>query len=352
MSGCCEKVTMLRLIRQEKDVDLLSNVMVAALTSYGSDDELHKIDNLYRVIENPENDPISRINARRALLSIIEELEIPLKVNDVHYLTPGISGLEMARKFLENFNKDNDFNDYTLLKIFSSFTVGAVSHAMGDNKHAFPDQKYQEILAEIVGDCNQDLSVGEKFNAIEELIYYLACSFICLGTITKAFNVKDAKVLLRLQSLILSLRKSINLSLAQRKKSFEKITQELDNLIAMLGKKVAEFKRFEIIKLLEEKMIQAVIKDIRYRRVLKDGIAKDSKDNSVDDVFSTKIVDLLYRTPALGSIRSDLKEIVGDHELNDKSVKNLVKRCCEIVHAQKERRIQEANENTSHHLMH
>ncbi len=303
-----------------------------------------------------DNHSISNLRKTSHIIRLFEIYDIPLRTNEIKYIFAAM-----------------DFISYVLRvpkysEVLMSYGILAVALAIGDSKHLDEDItkhcKYHDTLRKIASHLLNS-SFVERYSIIKGYAIQLAevdvSSLYLEEKLEKSMKLQEyisvRKDLHKFQAAVedyiseidiapLNLEKSMRfgIDIAAVEGSISKITSEpliecLKECNINITNMLQKSEILMYIALLQHLAIQAILSNPFYKTEIQKAItANKSDDNS-------PLIEKIYRMPALGHIRQDLKNISPDGSLNGTMVKEIIDKACSIK--KRERIIERKNIQTN-----
>jgi hypothetical protein len=330
-----KKVLFEALKLMQKDAnELPSKVMVSGLQSHikkDSEDLKKFIEFLYEVVHLKGR--VSFADAKEShseLVKILEDLRIPLKSSQIHYLIAGIDSVTAALD-LSKRNSKLKFNE--LLKVISFFSIQAAALSINDNEVARNDLFNGMVFFPSTGEFS------DRYTEAQKVMYPLSLILICDRLIdNKIQKCSELVDFLKCKNAVLELKSAIeevthdNLVI---KTKFDDLTKKINNLKG----REESLRNSTFINLLQSDIISKVLFDDKYKQELRSLTEKSQQgfaDQPKKDVFISPLSSLLYRTEGLSYIRFKLMEIFGSTAaLDDNLIKKVVFKCYQINRREK-----------------
>ncbi len=250
------------------------------------------------LLEATDNKSKLKADQFTRLVRLFEVLHLPLKTIEAQYVIAGMDSMDCvirAPQFWE---------------VFVSYAVLTASLAGFDNKHTeqsiLQHCKYHGVLESIAKNLPHGTSFSERYESINALSSKLASVDVYVSKIEeelrKARSLKEYLGLIKnLKTLQLTVKKVISES--ESKPFIECLEGCSTEIIGMKSK--AEISIYSA--LLQEPQIQQILLNPKNKQELLNASKVQISESNND----TSLVDTLYRTLALSSIRKELKEITG-----------------------------------------
>lgn len=311
--------------------NLLSQVMISGLETHVRLTDVHNLEGLleflYKSIENQNIlSPSGKMDVYAKLVSILEELKIPLKLSQIHYLIAGIDSVTIA---MDLSYQQSLLGFAELLKVVSFFSTQAAAVAINDK---------EIINRDIVNDIDfpSDAEFSKKYVAAQEVLYPMSLMLLCEYFIkNKLHKCSDLGEFSRGKTFVLNLKDEIEKSLPQNT-TLQRKLDALNKEIKNLNDRENDLRNHAFIELFRTPRIVEILTNDKYKQELRSSVKQSDKTNH--DVFSSPLSSILYTTKNLSSVRFKLKEIVG-REPDDESIKSISRKCYEI--SRREKSIQE-----------
>jgi hypothetical protein len=307
--------------------NLLSKVMASGLQTYLMETNKYNLEELLEFLYKSTDDQSAlsfsdRRDMRAELVDILEDLRIPLKSSQIHYLIAGIDSVTAA---LDLSKQQSQLKFSDLLKMISFFSIQAAALSVNDAEVARNDL-FDEIL--------EFVSVAEfreKYVEFQKVIYPLSLILICDRLIdTKMQKCTELVDFLKYKKTITVLSNAIE-EVGSDNPKIQAKSADLTKKINDLQKREEELRNSTFINLLKSDVISGIIFNDKFKQELRSLCDKQGVLNKPhQDVFASPLSSLLYRSKELSSVRLKLTEIFGSIAFSDTLIKSVVQKCSEI----------------------
>jgi hypothetical protein len=317
-------------LKNSNSEDKITKVMKSILLLCTSLEKGENLDKVINFITHSLQKESLELYQYNQILKLFEKFQIPLKVQERLYFRAGIDSFNKAAEAFIAYGQEHKIPFAILFKLLATILSIAASELLGDKYHEEVTFNNKPIIQDIINNSSDQENLIENYSLLLEELELLAHMIVLEQNLAQE------------QETELDLWNSFNLT----KKLKKLIASKKGSKSELLAKKLqkinlgieSKYKTLEtnlIIKLLKDKALLGILNNQDYIKLLSRQIEK--KTFPQENIFTTDLLDKIFRTRGLAKARKGLTAIIPQEKLSTAAIKYLVGEVRKIIIREKRR---------------